>query len=710
VYLLALHPENARLNRTSPFGCDTDRTSLRKWTLLSSRPADRELLRLLALACCGHPFLPYLPYDRAALFRDRSLPLCLRFTLACHAPRDVDPGAPAVAAAALEITPDGRATCTADARGASLDPLAVPGFKPSYGTGNSRFFCLAYGPHLRSHAGTDDFQFNDPCFRVTRAASLFDESARLTDPVQFLTRLHYRAIRCSRVPARDTLQRLCTLARDHLGIESESWLDRDRGFSEAWRQLKPSQQRVMLPVLDAVRHVLDANPHRLAPLDEPGVILMDRPDRWCPQGTFAAWIAFTDRLLPRMQFVVTLGEEARRKVPASVRAHHLPLPAATTAPPKQRPGRLEPGTVLLIDVDSRLPNVALMKLSRHCRECGRAVKLLRKEAFLPGADAVYTSSVFSTPASAARVDRLRRYYGDAMQVGGSGVDLKRRLPPEIEALPADFDLYPELEGRAIGFLTRGCSSRCSFCVVPQKEGPVRRVSDLDPLLAGRKKLILLDDNILAHPDAGALLEEMAGREVKVNFTQTLDLRFLSRELAAILKRVHCSNTRFTRPNYHFSLNNSRELDRVRAAYGMLGLGRSDHAEFVCMYGFATTLREDVERFRFLRSLPGAYVFVQEYQPILGGPAPRPIELFDDDANKLIDELVTIIFPQNMKSMERYYRWLSRRYAQRFGALHPTLVDTIFRYNRRDQRGRYVASLAGTRPDRSIDAEADDDGA
>jgi hypothetical protein len=115
---------------------------------------------------------------------------------------------------------------------------------------------------------------------------------------------------------------------------------------------------------------------------------------------------------------------------------------------------------------------------------------------------------------------------------------------------------------------------------------------------------------------------------------------------------------------------------------------------------ATTLREDVERFRFLRSLPGAYVFVQEYQPILGGPAPLPIESFDDDADKLIDELVTILFPQNMKSMERYYRWLSRRYAQQFGALHSTLVDTIFRYNRRDQRGPYVASLAGTRPGRS----------
>ena len=51
----------------------------------------------------------------------------------------------------------------------------------------------------------------------------------------------------------------------------------------------------------------------------------------------------------------------------------------------------------------------------------------------------------------------------------------------------------------------------------------------------------------------------------------------------------------------------------------------------------------------------------------------------------------------MKSMEKYYRWLSKRYVQHFGRLHKGLVDTIFRYNNRDRKGRYIATLAGTRP-------------
>jgi radical SAM superfamily enzyme YgiQ (UPF0313 family) len=54
--------------------------------------------------------------------------------------------------------------------------------------------------------------------------------------------------------------------------------------------------------------------------------------------------------------------------------------------------------------------------------------------------------------------------------GGSGVSLTLRLPPEIESLPPDYSLYPELGKCAIGFLTRGCPFNCAFCVVPIKEG------------------------------------------------------------------------------------------------------------------------------------------------------------------------------------------------------------------------------------------------
>jgi hypothetical protein len=100
----------------------------------------------------------------------------------------------------------------------------------------------------------------------------------------------------------------------------------------------------------------------------------------------------------------------------------------------------------------------------------------------------------------------------------------------------------------------------------------------------------------------------------------------------------------------------------------------------------------MERFRFLRSLPGAYVFVQPYRPPPGGKPANLANFLDERAATLIDELIRIVFPQNMKSMENYYRWISKLYAQKFGRPHMPLVDTIFRYNRRERRGHYLAGL------------------
>jgi hypothetical protein len=228
--------------------------------------------------------------------------------------------------------------------------------------------------------------------------------------------------------------------------------------------------------------------------------------------------------------------------------------------------------------------------------------------------------------------------------------------------------------------------------VPFKEGPPHRVSDLGELLQGRRKLILLDDNLLAHPAAGEILEEMIRRDLRVNFNQTLDILRLDRERAALVRRVRSSNVRFTRSMIHFSLNDTRRLEAVRQRYAELGFRRGDNVEFVCMYGYDTTLAEDVERFRFLRSLPGAYVFVQRYQPCVGGPEPDLSGFFDERADERIDELVGILFPQNMKSMETYYRWLSERYFETFGRIHEKLVETIFRYNCRHLKGRYLEAL------------------
>jgi len=700
MYLLALDIRNARRNDDGAILVDRRGERLRKWTLFSSGTQSARLLRIAALVCCGARFARGLGEGVSTLCKESGAALQIGYRIARHCPQDRKEDQATMVGSTLRIEDHGAGLVCLNGPKALPLPGGTQPYTASVGTGNTRQFSVALGPELQAHEDTDDFEFVDPDFRATRYASLFDPAVRVTDPVELLERLHYRAVRCGRLPAKQTLETLCTLFAAHLAINTGLWREKAWDTRRAWSDLRRWQQRAALPALDLVRHMMDAFPKSAAPLEMPGVLLLDRPDRYCTAGRFPAWAAMMDRMFPNMQVLASLPARAIESLPGTLRRRHLALPESSSPivprGASRRP-RLARGSVLLVDVDGRLPNLALMKLSAHFKAQGRKVVLDRKEALYHGVDEVYASCVFSRTSSQRRVKQLRSFYGDALMVGGSGVDLALRLPPEIEERAADYGLYPDLEDRAMGFLTRGCPLRCPFCLVPQKEGGVRLAEDLDSLLQGRRKLILLDDNILAHPRAGDLLEQMAQRDLAVNFTQTLDLRMLDAETTAILKRIACSNTHFTRRVYHFSLNGVSGLSRLRESYARFGFGPADNVEFVCMYGFDTTLQQDVKRFSFIRSLPGAYVFVQEYQPMLGAAPPPRVELFDDQADELIDRLLQINYTQNMKSMERYYGWLSRAYARRFGRLHQGLVDTLFRYNYRDRKGRYIATLAGTRP-------------
>lgn len=693
MYLLIIYFENAKKNGSGEFCFTKDHGKIRKWTQLSAHQSNRELLQLMAIACGGTRFLYHLPFKLQQLCRNSSNYLQLEIILTPH-PCDNMSNLHALLGSGIKIDNEGKVKRLIK-KDCHFLPPSLPIRGLGVGTGNSSYFLLAYGTELQSHDQTDDFNFNNPFFRVTRFHSLFNEQALVTDPVAFLIRLHYKGVMVSRYPAIQTMRTLRKLFKEYLDIETAHWIDKRCDFRQEWSRLYPRQQRAALPVLDVVRHMMDAFPRSGIPLNMPGLLLLDCPYRFCTEEIFPQWITLMDLLLPKMQFVLTLSDKSRSNFPRKVQRKRLPLPSPVERQKSKHLARIPDNAILLIDVDSRIPNLALMKISRYFKEKGRKVILARKDSFIKGVEIVYASCVFSSSSSLKCIKRLQQYYGESLILGGSGVDVKGRLPHEIEKLSADYSLYPELKDRAIGFITRGCSFNCPFCIVPVKEGKIHQVSELDSLLEnGRHKLILLDDNILSHPKSGNFLEEMAIRNLQVNFNQTLDIRLLDKEKAQILKRIYCSNLKFTRLVYHFSLNDTRNLDQVRSKYHMFGFTPSHNVEFICMYGYKTTLAEDVERFSFLRSLPGAYVFVQEYQQIPGGPPPDLTGFFTDDTDELIDKLIRIIFSQNMKSMEKYYRWLSKRYAQTFGKLHSGLVDYIFRYNRRDRKGLYISTLAG----------------
>jgi len=696
MYLLKVYFENTKKNGTGKFYFTKYRNKIAKWTQLPPNLDGLEFLQLTALACGGIPFSNRIP-DLISLLKNSNDYAQIEFILTPHLPIDgISKNIPPFFGSGIQINKTGLVTKIKPKDYRFLPP-EIPKRNLAHGTGNTPYFFVGYGPELKPSHPNSNLDFSDPFFRVTRFHALFGSEFTITNPITFLTRLNTRAIRFSRYPAIQTLNRLCHLFNKYLSINTSRWTDKKNDFKQEWSSLYLWQQRAILPLLDAVRHMMDAFPHEGEPLKMPGVMLLNRPNCFCTPKIISNWLSLLDLLLPEIQFVITFSKKCLVTFPPHVKKKRLFLPEVPKKP-KQKIIKAPKDAILLFDVDSRLPNLALMKLSRYFKEQGKRVILGKKDCRLKHVEKVYASCVFYSNASIKKCKELKKYYGDRLIIGGSGIDIYKRLPAEIEKMPADYSLYPELGDRAIGFLTRGCPGKCAFCIVPVKEGKPHQVSDLDSLLGkGRRKLILLDDNILAHPHAGDFLEEMASRNLMVNFTQSLDIRLIDTEKAKIIKRIYCSNTKFTRRNYHFSLNDIHNLAAVSQKYAMFGFTHSDNVGFICMYGYNTTLKEDVERFRFLRSLPGVYVFVQQYQPIPNGPVPELKNFFDDNADKLIDELITILFPQNMKSMEKYYRWLSKFYAQTFGKLHERLVDTLFKYNSRDRKGKYKATLAGTVP-------------
>ncbi|KKM09479.1 hypothetical protein SY88_17820 [Clostridiales bacterium PH28_bin88] len=339
---------------------------------------------------------------------------------------------------------------------------------------------------------------------------------------------------------------------------------------------------------------------------------------------------------------------------------------------------------VLYDIDSKIPNLALMKISSWYKNKGYEVILTREAQYIE-ADAYYASTVFYIDKSHQKVDELKSMYGDSIVFGGTGVDLKNRLPEEIDACFPDYSIYAH-HTYALGFLTRGCVRKCPFCVVPEKEGKPQIVpggfNNFVPY--EQHNVMLLDDNLLCFPEAERFLEEMITREYVVNFSQSLDISYLDEQKFRLLKRVHSCNARFTKKMYYFSCNNVKTTEEFISKKDLLKAFGEDSVSVLIMFGFNTRLSDDYRvlfTIRRLKLIP----FLIEYHPIPGVPARIPADYFDMDLNKVIK----LTFRSNGQNWEKYLRWLNRKYYNTFGKYYKPLVEIIYRYNNKNAIYRYL---------------------
>lgn len=264
--------------------------------------------------------------------------------------------------------------------------------------------------------------------------------------------------------------------------------------------------------------------------------------------------------------------------------------------------------VALIDVDGHnFPNLALMKLAAWHKAQGDSVEWYDPLFSRPGR--IYASKVFTfTP------DFMDYAAGDPESIrGGTGYDPNVKLPDEVERMIPDYSLYPDFTA-ALGFLTRGCIRNCKWCIVPKKEGELRTVDDIERVAAGRKEVVLLDNNFLAADKefVREQLEKAARRRLKLDFNQGLDARLVTPENARLL--ADCRWIRYIR----FSCDTIAMIEPIRRAVELVreeGFGRE-----IFVYMMVTDIGDAETRLRALVDL-NVIPFAQPYRDFTGDSTP-----------------------------------------------------------------------------------------
>lgn len=269
--------------------------------------------------------------------------------------------------------------------------------------------------------------------------------------------------------------------------------------------------------------------------------------------------------------------------------------------------------VSLVDIDlkyreskrrgKKAENLALKKISAYWKKRGAITGLN-----LQNPDLIYISCVFTKNRLNAIMECCNTF-DVPREFGGSGITIDWNLPPEIELIRPDYDLYPS--NQSAGFTSRGCPNACQFCIVPQKEGKFRRVQHIEEFHDPRfKSCLLYDNNILADVDWFFENTDWAiENKVQLNITQGMDIRRMTPEIAKQIKK-----TKFVDQQIRFAWDNIHQEDAILSGISMLkeaGINTRRNVSFYVLAGFNSSFDEDMYRVMKLRE-NRCHAFLMKY--------------------------------------------------------------------------------------------------
>jgi hypothetical protein len=284
----------------------------------------------------------------------------------------------------------------------------------------------------------------------------------------------------------------------------------------------------------------------------------------------------------------------------------------------------------LLDNGTRHPNLALMKISGFNKEQGHNVTLLNSYNRLDLYDKVYISRVFTFTNVPDDVTSLPN-----VLIGGTGFfeDGGENLPDEIEHHMPDYDLYKDYangeiqKGRnrsavsdyldySIGFTTRGCFRKCSFCVNKKYDkafihSPVREFFD-----PSRPYIYLWDDNFLSHGSWEEILDDLEATGKPFQFRQGLDMRLMTDKKA---KRL--SETRY-HGDFIFAFDHIEEryLIEEKLKLWKRYCSRTTKLYVICAYNSQDEkdIEDTFERIKILMKY-GCLPYIMRYQSYMDSP-------------------------------------------------------------------------------------------
>jgi len=293
--------------------------------------------------------------------------------------------------------------------------------------------------------------------------------------------------------------------------------------------------------------------------------------------------------------------------------------------------------VRLTQLDGKLPNVALMKLSAWHKSRGDEVcfsKSWRRDLFEADYDRVYGSCIFGW--TKAKLERFKSEFPDAI-VGGTGsgsqITVEDVIGGEFEHY--DYEIYPKFSP-SIGFSQRGCRLKCPFCVVPKKEGANVDSNRINRIWRGEphpRQILLLDNDFFGAPSwrerANAILEG----DFRVCFSQGINIRLINEEGAEALNAMKFRDDQFKRRRIYTAWDNAKEEGRCFEGFEILtnaGIKPQEIMVYMLVgYWKGETMDEVFYRFEKL---------------VDAGVLPYPM-----------------VYDNGNRELKRFQRWVLRRY-------------------------------------------------